>query len=89
MGANSRLGAYSNKYGTPVFPSSQKPTFHASNLTRNQVDRVPLCGFATSKTLFIYSFDFVYYLLMVVAGKHLAACNDNKLIISLWCQQNF
>ena len=37
--------------GTPVFPSSQKPN---SNSTTNQVDEEPLCGCATSKTLFIY-----------------------------------
>ena len=29
--------------GTPVFSSPQKPTFSNSNLTRNQVDKVPLC----------------------------------------------
>ena len=39
--------------GTPVFPSSQKPTFPNSNSTRNQVDEEPLCGCATSKSLFI------------------------------------
>ena len=40
--------------GPPVFPSPQKPTFPNSNSTRNQVDEEPLCGFATSKSLFIY-----------------------------------
>ena len=39
--------------GTLVFPSPQKPTFPNSNLTRNQVDEEPLCGCATSKSLFI------------------------------------
>ena len=39
--------------GTPVFPSPQKLTFSNSNLTRNQVDKEPLCGCATSKSLFI------------------------------------
>ena len=39
--------------GTPVFPSPQKPTFPNSNSTRNQVDEEPLCGCATSKSLFI------------------------------------
>ena len=42
--------------GTPVFPSPQKPTFPNSNLIRNQVDEEPLCGCATSKSLFIYLF---------------------------------
>ena len=37
--------------GTPVFPSHQNPTFPNSNLTRNQVDEVPLRGCATSKSL--------------------------------------
>ena len=40
--------------GTPVFPSPQKPTFPNSNSTRNQVDEEPLCGCATSKSLFTY-----------------------------------
>ena len=42
--------------GTPVFPSPQKPTFSNSNSTRNQADKEPLCGCATSKSLFIYLF---------------------------------
>ena len=45
--------------GTPVFPSPQKPTFPNSNSTRNQVDEEPLCGCATSTSLFIYLF--IYY----------------------------
>ena len=40
--------------GTPVFPSPQKPAFPNSNSTRNQVDEEPLCGCATSKSLFIF-----------------------------------
>ena len=48
--------------GTPVFPSPQKPTFLNSNSTRNQVDEEPLCGFATSKSLFIYLFIYIFYL---------------------------
>ena len=47
--------------GTPVFPSPQKPTFSNSNSTRNQVDEEPLCGCATSKSLFIY---LVFYYLV-------------------------
>ena len=47
--------------GTPVFPSPQKPTFPNSNSTRNQVDEEPLCGCATSKSLFIY---LVFYYLV-------------------------
>ena len=39
--------------GTPVFPSPQKSTFPNSNSTRNQVEEEPLCGCATSKSLFI------------------------------------
>ena len=41
---------------TPVFPSPQKPTFPNSNSTRNQVDEEPLCGCATSKSLYIFLF---------------------------------
>ena len=37
--------------GTPVFSSPSN-----SNSTRNQVDEEPLCGCATSKSLFIYLF---------------------------------
>ena len=48
--------------GTPVFPSPQKPTFSNSNSnsTRNQVDKEPLCGCATSKSLFIIIYLFIY-----------------------------
>ena len=35
---------------------SQKQTISNSNSTRNQVDEEPLCGCATSKSLFIYLF---------------------------------
>ena len=35
------------------FSPPQKPTFPNSNSTRNQVDEEPLCGCATSKSLFI------------------------------------
>ena len=42
--------------GYSCFPSPQKPTFPNSNLTRNGVDKEPLCGCATSKSLFIYLF---------------------------------
>ena len=45
--------------GTPVFPSPQKPTFPNSNSTRNKVDKKPLCGCATSKSLFIYLFIYL------------------------------
>ena len=44
---------------TPVFPSPQKPTLPNSNSTRNQVDKEPLCGCATSKSFFIDLFIIV------------------------------
>ena len=48
--------------GYSGFPPPQKPTFPNSNSTRNQVDEEPLCGCATSKSLFIYLFClFIYY----------------------------
>ena len=43
--------------GTPVFSSPKKPTFPSSHSTRNQVEEEPLCGCATSKSLFSY---FIY-----------------------------
>ena len=46
--------------GTPVFPSPQKPAFPNSNSTRNQVNEEPLCGCATSKSLFIYLFIYLF-----------------------------
>ena len=39
--------------GTPVFPFPQKPTFPNSNSTRKQAGEEPLCGCATSRSLFI------------------------------------
>ena len=45
--------------GTPVFPSPQKPTFPNSDSTGNQVNKEPLCGCATCKSLFIYLFILV------------------------------
>ena len=39
--------------GTPVFPSPLKPTCLNFNSTRNQADEEPLCGWASSKSLFI------------------------------------
>ena len=44
---------------TPVFPSPQKPTLPNSNSTRNQVDKEPLCGCATSKSFFLDLFIIV------------------------------
>ena len=46
--------------GTPVFASPQKPAFPNSNSTRNQLDEEPLCGCATSKSLFIYLFIYLF-----------------------------
>ena len=45
--------------GYSGFPSPQKPTFPNFNSTQNQVDKEPLCGCATSTSLFIYLF--IYY----------------------------
>ena len=51
--------------GTPVFPSPQKPTFSNSNSTRNQADKEPLCGCATSKSLFIYLFIYLLFIYLM------------------------
>ena len=50
--------------GTLVFPTPQKLTLLNSNSTRNQVDEEPLCGCATSKSLF-YLFISIYLFKMV------------------------
>ena len=50
--------------GTLVFTSPQKPAFPNSTSTRNQVDEEPLCGCATSKSLFILFYLFIYSLLI-------------------------
>ena len=47
--------------GIPVFPSPQKPTFPNSNSTRNKVGEEPLSGCATSKSLFIYLFIYLFF----------------------------
>ena len=47
--------------GTLVFPSPQKPTFPNSNLTRNQLDKEPPRGGATSKSLLIYLFIYFVF----------------------------
>ena len=55
--------------GTPVFPSPQKPTFPNSNSTRNQVDEEPLCGCATSKSLFmLFYFLFISHFTSIFLG---------------------
>ena len=47
--------------GTPVFPCPKKRTFSKnSNSTRNQVDKEPFSGCATSKSLSIYLFIYVF-----------------------------
>ena len=52
--------------GTPVFPSPQNPTLPYSNSTRNQLDEEPLCGCATSKSLFIYLFIVIIIIIVIV-----------------------
>jgi len=52
--------------GTPVFPSHQKPTVPNYNSAGNQVDEEPLCGCATSKSLFIYLFIYLFILFIYV-----------------------
>ena len=54
--------------GTPVLPSPQKPTFANSNSTRNQVSEEPLYGCTTSKSLFVYLFIFILFILCVSTG---------------------
>ena len=61
--------------GTPVFPSPQKPTFPNSNSTRNKVDEEPLCGNATSKSLFIY---YLFMLRLVTKKENKTETKKNK-----------
>ena len=53
--------------GTPVFPCPKKRTFSKnSNSTRNQVDKEPFSGCATSKSLSIYLFMYLLFLLVIL-----------------------
>ena len=53
--------------GTPVFPCPKKRTFPKnSNSTRNQVDKEPLSGCVTSKSLSIYLFLYLLFLLVIL-----------------------
>ena len=45
--------------GTKVFPSPQKTTLPNSNLIRNQVDKEPLSGCATYKTVIYVIYVFM------------------------------
>ena len=51
---------------TPVFPSPQKPTFPKSSLTINQVQEELLYGCATSNSVFIYFYLFIYLQLFFI-----------------------
>ena len=44
---------------TPAFPCLKKTTFLNSNSTRNRIDKEPLCGCATSKSLYIFIIIFI------------------------------
>ena len=47
--------------GTPQCPPPPEPTFSHSNLTPGMVDEEPLCGCATSKSLyFILNHIYIY-----------------------------
>ena len=77
--------------GTPVFPSPEKPTFPNSNSTRNQVDEEPLCGCATSKSLFIYLFIYFLtssspFLVLVTSICGCRVCRDNQCDWSQYSQ---
>ena len=75
--------------GTPVFPSSQKPTFPNSNSNRNEVDKELLCGCATCQSLFIYLFiylfciDHVPYYLSALSSPHFFSATF--LEIAVYC----
>ena len=79
--------------GTPVFPSLQKPAFPNSNSTRNQVDEEPLCGCATSKSLFILCY-FILFVFMeriqtaFIASVAVSNCTVPKPL-DLWSESKF
>ena len=64
--------------GTPVFPSPQKPTLPNSNSTRNQVDEEPLCGCATSQSLFIYLFIYLFIFYGTHRNQRTCYLNDEE-----------
>lgn len=76
--------------GSVVFPSPQKPTIPNSNSTTNQVHvhEEPPCGYATSKSLFIYScvylsiylFIFIYLFIYLIPYLH----NHTAQFASKW-----
>ena len=82
---------------TPAFPCPQKPTFSNSNSTRNRIDKEPLCGCATSKSLYIFIYYYTYLLLNcsrldfhrsvghpreeTVRGRSAGSFNEQRLII--------
>ena len=75
--------------GTLVFPSPQKPTFPNSNSIRNQVDEEPLCGCATSKSLFIIYLFIIYLnekILLHIITYPLAICvrDGRKKTVETW-----
>ena len=78
--------------GTLLFPSPQKPTFGEPNfnLTRNQVDEEPLCGRATSRSLFIllsYKRNHKLTLEMTafVMGNQVPVRTTERIHFDCWC----
>ena len=66
--------------GSPVFSSPQIPTFPNSNSTRNRVDKEPLCGCATCKSLFFIFI--IIYLFLISPAPH--GLNRTKLTKGKW-----
>ena len=59
---------------TPVFPSPQKPTLPNYNSTENYVHKEPLCGYATSESIYIsyniYSIFLKWNISCVMSSKY-------------------
>ena len=82
---------------TPAFPCLKKTTFSNSNSTRNWIDKEPLCGCATSNSLHICTYYYIYLLLNwsgldfhrslghpreeTVRGSSAGSFNEQRLII--------
>ena len=64
---------------TPAFPCPQKPTFSNSNSTRNRIDKEPLCGCATSKSLY----TFLFIIILICSSTDLDSISTALWVITL------
>ena len=60
----------------PTLMNSVTPTFPNSNSTRNQVDEKPLCGSATSKSTFLFSFLIYFFIPLNLSNSNGQGCKQ-------------